>query len=341
MGNIFKTLGIDDFFRDNVPLIGGGVANFLSGMDQPKTGKTEGRISNEDYQYHQDLLDSSNPREINRTNQFNTGVNQTNIDNQSAFLKGIAPAQAEGYNTYQNATYQADTDRQNDRILDQSKALGMSPWEITGSSGSAPLPSPSAPQQNPQQRNNNGAEFLSTMTPLAIAKMNNETSLKNTKMQTDTSKYIADQSTNKGQLPAAQTVQQAAQTVLTTMQTAQSSAQTNNINTDSALKENQMWLNSVSTLLNALPTINIDTGIFKSTEKDGWRQALQMLGKMDKSNITSALQRTVQTMPKPQFDQLTKDIIKLATMFSAGAKGAMNTVASLDGLFLTLKNMLK
>ena len=98
MGNIFKTLGIDDFFRDNVPFVGGTVANFLAGQGGTQAqgylgnltaGPTAGRISNEDYQFNQDLLDSSNPREIAR---------------QGAFLEGLAPSQAKAYNTYQDTT---------------------------------------------------------------------------------------------------------------------------------------------------------------------------------------------------------------------------------------------
>jgi len=362
MGNIFKTLGLDDLVR-TIPGIGGAAADFLgsvntgqksgpgSGLGLP-FGKTEGRMSNEDYQFNQDLLDSSNPREIKRTNEFNTGVNETNIKNQGDFLKGIAPAQATGYNVYQDATQPQDTQRQIDRIKTTGEQLGMSPWEVTGAPGSAPLPSPSAPQQNPQQRNNNGAEFLSTMTPLAVAKMNNKTALQTAKMQNDTqlkiatqnnetTKFTSNQSTNSGELPKQQQAESAARTVLNQFQQSKTSAETGLINTQSAAAENKMWLDSVATMIAALPTIQTDFGVFKSSEKDGYRNILKMLGTTDVNSLSAALQKTVRSMPKPQFDQLTQDTIKLAGMFTSGAKGALNAASSLEGLMLTIKNMLK
>lgn len=367
MGNIFKTLGLDDLAR-SIPVVGKFLGDTLAGVPmgqksgpgagQPSflgdvsVGKTEGRMSNEDYQFNQDLLDSSAPREAQRTNTIADITTPNEIKNRGAFLEGVAGAEANAYNIKQDATFAADTQRGIDRTKAEAAQLGMSPWELKGQSGASPLQGPSGtPQQGPRQQSG-GGEFLSTMTPLAIAKMNNQTSLKQTKMQNETAlkqtamqtqsaQGIANQSTNNGELPKAQTAKTAADTTLSIMQTSKTSADTNLSITQAALAENQMWLNSVTTMLQALPEINLDLGIFKSKEKDGWRGVIQMLGTADKHNLMQALSKTTRSLPKSQFDDLTKDVIKLASMFSSGAKGAMNTVASLDGLFLTVKNMLK
>jgi len=367
MGNIFKTLGLDDLARQFIPGIGGAIADQLNNLPlgqksgpgansgnmlNTSMGKTDGRMSNEDYQFNQDLLDSSAPREAARTNTIADITTPNEIKNRSAFLSGVAPAEADAYNIKQDATFGADTQRGIDRTLAEAKQLGMSPWELKGQSGASPLQGPTGSPQQGQRQQSGGGEFLSTMTPLAIAKMNNQTSLKQTKMQNETalkqtemqtgmSKYLGDQSTNNGELPRHQTAKTAADTTLSIMQTSKTSADTNLSITQAALAENQMWLNSVTTMLQALPEINLDFGVFKSKEKDGWRGVLQMLGTADKQNLMQALSKATKSMPKSQFDDLTKDVIKLAGMFSSGAKGAMNTVASLEGLMLTVKNMLK
>lgn len=142
------------------------------------------RISNKDYQFYQDLADSGNPREIKR---------------QSNFLEGMAPAQANAYNTYENATYAQDTQRQVDRIKTTGEQLGMSPWEVTGAPGAAPLPSPYQ-QGNAGAGAQSAGQFLQALTPLKIAEMNNQTQLKATEMNNQTAKDINDQNTAGGAL---------------------------------------------------------------------------------------------------------------------------------------------
>ena len=156
MGNIFKTLGLDDLVR-TITVIGKTAGDFLAGVPMGQksgpgagqgsflgdmtTGKTEGRMSNEDYQFNQDLLDSSAPREAKRTNTIADITTPNEIKNRGAFLEGVAPAEANAYNTKQDLTYAADTQRDIARTKAQSEQLGMSPWELKGQSGATPLPS--------------------------------------------------------------------------------------------------------------------------------------------------------------------------------------------------------
>jgi len=111
---------------------------------------------------------------------------------QGQYLEGLAPAQAGAYNTYQDATYGQDTARQTSRIQEMASGLGMSPWEITGSSGAAPLPSPSFGGSN---QGASKQEYMAQLVPLQIAKMNNETALATTAMQTMQQKYATDKTT--------------------------------------------------------------------------------------------------------------------------------------------------
>jgi len=335
MGNIFKTLGLDDLAR-SIPIIGNAAGDFLGGINMGQTsgpgaggpnflsqlGPNKSRISNEDYQHNQNLLNSSNPQEASRQNEF---------------LRMVTPTNADMYNEYQDATQPEDTQRQINNIKSKSEALGMSPWEITGSGGSTPLP---APQSGPQQSKGDGSSFLSALAPLKIAELNNKTALQQTKMQTDTQKYVADQSTNKGELPKQQTLKAAAETVTEAFRPGNISADTGLKTSQSAVAENSIVLNSIATILSALPTTNIDLGMFKSQSREGYQQVLGMIKGYDQQGLSAAIEKGINAMPPPQFDQFSKDMVKLATMIGSGAKGAMNTVSSLEGLWLTIKNML-
>jgi len=208
---------------------GGSFLKDIASMASIFSGGLKSQTSNRDYQHQQNLLDSGNPREIKR---------------QAAFLEGLAPSQGAAYNTIQDATYAQDTQRQTDRIQTMGSELGMSPWEITGSPGSSPLPSPTGPA--PQ---NNNAQYLSTLaqmqssvnqnkTALKIAAMNNDTALKTTAMQTGTQEKVANLQTAMGQLPLTQAD-------LNKAQRAQSIAQSDLIAQQSVATENRSYLDSV------------------------------------------------------------------------------------------------
>jgi len=111
---------------------------------------------------------------------------------QGQYLEGLAPAQAGAYNTYQSETYGEDTQRQIDRIQTTGDALGMSPWEIMGQGGAAPLPSPA---YGGASQGASKGDYMAQLVPLEIAKMNNKTALASTALQTMQAKYATDKTT--------------------------------------------------------------------------------------------------------------------------------------------------
>lgn len=186
-----------------------GLAGFLQPVAQQLLGQAGGslisdllgggsRVSNSDYQHHQNLADSGNPREIARQNQF---------------LQGVTPTNAQSYNTYQDMTYGADTQRQQERM--DTLFPGTSAWERLGTGSATPLPSGTV---GPQQGKGEAGQFMSTLVPLKTAEMANKTALAQTKMQTDTQLKIAGQATDQGKLPTAQTAATQAQEALTELQ---------------------------------------------------------------------------------------------------------------------------
>lgn len=157
--------------------IGSFLASAIPSIFSSLIGGQKDRISNRDFQFYQDLADSGNPREIARQNEF---------------LKGVTPTNAAAYNQYQDMTQPQDTQRQIDRIMATAKGTGMSPWELNG--GSAATPLPSAPL-GPTEGTNQGAQFLSQLTPLITAQMNNATALQTTAMNNDTAKSVTEMQT--------------------------------------------------------------------------------------------------------------------------------------------------
>lgn len=302
------------------PAVGQGISGFLSAAGSAASlassmqgllgGKSQ--ISNRDYQHNQNLLDSGNPREIKR---------------QGAFLEGLAPSQGAAYNTIQDATYAQDTQRQTDRIQTMGDQLGMSPWEITGSPGSNPLPSPTgpAPQNNNAQYMGNLVQLktaeMANKTQLAIAQQNNETALQQTAMQTDTavkttgmtndaSKWVADfaQTGPKAQVEALNT---AADTILKGAQTATQAAQAGylkgqtenlptvkaNLESQSALNRNNItvsqrasMLDAIRTLVTLIPEDTWTTGAYTRRERPGANNIIPILkGLANNSSSSDAI----------------------------------------------------
>jgi len=316
----------------------GGLGSMLSGVSGMASllGMGKDRISNRDYQFYQDLADSGNPREIKR---------------QSAFLEGLAPAQANAYNSYQDSTYAQDTQRQTDRIQSMAGDLKMSPWEITGSSGASPLPSPvmgSSPGNGSGASNN----FMQMLAPLKIAEMNNQTSLMNTKMQTDTQRAIASQSTAGGQLPIANTAQAAAQRLLTEAATINTQAQTGKVRqetqtekgrtdltwTQASAADNAIVLDAITKLLPLLPTTEINTGLYNTREVHGYKELLNLANTLgDTARTPEAVANAIRSMPPKQWGELESEVIQLASVVAKGAKTGLDIVGSaagfLGGLF--------
>ena len=242
---------------------GQALSGTLAGATAGLFGKSQ--VSNRDYQHQQNLLDSGNPREIRR---------------QSAFLEGLAPSQGAAYNTIQDATYAQDTQRQTDRIQTMGDQLGMSPWEITGSPGANPLPSPTGPA--PQ---NNNAQYMGALTQMAasanqsktqlkIAAMNNDTALRQTQIQADTalatnaatnqtSKENVMVQTANGQVPFSQLslnaqnlLESQSRVILNGINAKLQAAQTSNVTADTALKGAQTSNVTADTALKGAQTIN-------------------------------------------------------------------------------------
>lgn len=362
MGNIFKTLGLDDLVR-SVPFLGGVAADTLAGLPMGQKsgpgagkdsflpsltyGKTEGRQSNEDYQFQQDLLDSSNPRDAARQNEFNNLTTDTNIANERKFLEGVAPSQAAAHNVFQDATYQAGINRETAGIKSQAEALGMSPWELTGQStggGGGAIPPPSS---RPQGGRADASPFLSALTPLAVAKMSNQTAIKTAKIQQDTAlkttamqtqsqQGIASQQTAGGQLPIQQAATAAAQAASAIASAGLAEAQT-----DTTVQK--LVIDIIRLAKEVLPQEQmkgeIDIPGFKGSVNTntikGFEQLLGALrtsptartGFLPKDN--EALQKMLATMPRQQFAELSRAITRIAKGAGQGANSAMDFLGQL------------
>ena len=274
---------------------GGSFLKDIAALAPIFSGGLKSQTSNRDYQHQQNLLDSGNPREIKR---------------QSAFLEGLAPSQGAAYNTIQDATYAQDTQRQTDRIQTMGSELGMSPWEITGSPGSSPLPSPTGPA--PQ---NNNAQYLSSLaqmqasvnqnkTSLKIAAMNNDTALKQTQIQADTQRGIADQATGNGQKPLAEID-------LTRDQQKAVQAATRLTWTQNEVAENDAALRTIAELAKLAGTYKIQIPGYEASGNNMSRELTALYTLMQnrdtRVNETDWLKNYISKLPKNKFDGLAND----------------------------------
>lgn len=157
-------------FLDAVKSGGGDMANtLLNAGITAITGGFKDRPSWRDLQFMNDAQNRLWPDEIKRQGQF---------------LEGLAPSQAAAHNTFQDATYQAGVDRETAGIKSMAAGLGMSPWELTGQTGSAaPLP-PDA--QQAQGGSGATSAFLQGIVPLQIASANNKAMLTAKQMDNQT-----------------------------------------------------------------------------------------------------------------------------------------------------------
>jgi len=302
--------------------IGQGILGLLGKKDRP---------SWRDMQFMMDTSERLAPRDIALQGQY---------------LEGLAPAQAGAYNTYQNETYGADTQRQIDRIKATGDQLGMSPWEVTGASGAAPLPSPSfgGGGQAPGR-----GDFMSAMVPLKVAEMNNKTALAQTAMQTQAQERIASQQTAGGKLPEAQVVKTAAETLLTNA----SVRKTEQDEKTGMAQEAQAWaqqdfirnntmLASLDTLAKWAGSTKVNLPGIEQTTTNNYPALLQMYSALVDHGTDShpqdratAVQAYVAKIPPDQFRQLERDAKRAAraALSLAGdtAKGFLDGVGKFFG----------
>lgn len=255
------------------------------------TGGNPGRMSFDDWKHQQGLLDYANPLEINR---------------QRTFLQEMAPAQAAAYNTYQDATFGNETERQIGRIQQTGTALGMSPWEVMGQGGAAPAPA----VMNTPQRTDPGSTLAALM-PLKIAEMNNKTALAQTAMQTDSAQRIAAQQTAEGQLPQAQ--------VLATQ-----AAQYASLESATRL-QSQTMLDRIRLAYDALPRDKQDMIVSTFESRPGYENIIKLLDMFTAGAKEEQWKDAWFDLGVKQQSTIASEVAQAMKLFGAGA-GAIGTV---------------
>jgi len=304
-------------------------------------GGASGRVRREDVVHNQNMADLVNPREIAR---------------QSEFLTGIAPAQADAYNTYHDATHSADTNREIARMQAMAPVqaqtdlqymdtvyAGTSPWERLGSSAapsiSAPNPTGGAPSRATPDV---GSQFLpliqaqiqadtardvasiGAMSQQTIAQMNNETQLKTVGIQTD-----------DGNLPKNQAAASAAQRLLTLAQTEGQEVTTMKSKFETNRVRQATEIDAVSAMLSAMPEEQINLGLIQYKEKPGWKNVLslmtgdQSISRWTTPNISAALNK----LPNSEWVGVKRDAIELAAALTKGTQAVGGAGKFLTGLF--------
>lgn len=159
----------------HIPIVGdvvgiaGGVKDLLGGNQSPV-------LSNRDFQRQQDQLDQANPREIAR---------------QGRFLTGVAPAEAEAHNIFQEATYGEDTQRQKERL--DTLFPGTSPWERLGSSAGGQLQGPSTSgDTSPGAAQQFLASVTQSQAAIQAAKINQRTAIATETIRAGTARDVAE-----------------------------------------------------------------------------------------------------------------------------------------------------
>lgn len=261
-----------------------------------------------------------------RNEDFGDYHNKREISRQRDFLAGVAQPSGEAQNTYMDAAYP-----------------GTSPWEQLGAHAAAPLPNPDVGNAS-----SSTSQFLNNMTAirqaeiqqdtaLQVAKTNQETQLQTTAMQTGNAKAIADQSTNNGELPKADTALRSAQKL-------QSESQTLLNETSASLANNTALLNTIDTLMRSMPTVTTDFGIVSTTEKQGWEHILSLGNSLDDGDPqytrTAKLAKRIAAMSDSETKQLTRDALMVAGLIGKAAKGGAALASDAGSLFKKGKDFL-
>lgn len=328
-----------DFLETLTSMFGSGnnAGNLFNVLTSWATGGFKGRPQWRDLEFMNDVQNRLWPDEIARQGDFLEGI----APSQGRAMETLSPYQANAYNTYQDATYGADTQRQTDRIKTMASQLGMSPWEITGAGGATPLPSPGPSAPPPSRGENNMPAFLSGITPLATAKLQAQTALATTKMQTDTQRYVADQQTQGGKLPQAQIEQAAAAAQQAKALTEQTGAQTNLIWTQAQAAESDMALRTIETFARYAGTTTVSIPGYTSTTTNQLKDLAQLYQQLTDTaplaDRQEALKGLIKKMPADQWAKINRDIDRVSSMIAKGTQdfvtGAANNVhAFLDGI---------
>jgi len=295
------------------------------------------RVRREDVDHNQNMADLINPREIRR---------------QGEFLSGIAPYQADAYNTYQDQTFSADTARQGERIstlmpiqaqadLDYQNTVyaGTSPWERLGSNASPSLQAPSPTRGGPDAAPD-GAAIMSQFLPLITAQiqadtakstaMINATSQQNVaKTQQETALKTTGIQTADGALPTNQAAQAAAQTLLTEAQKSNVEASTEKTSAETEKVRQETSISAAAAMLDAMPSETIDLGIIKWQGKPGWRQILPILTSPNGAgNRRNEIEKAMKSLPADSWSQVHKDMLEMASLFVKGTGAAVQGVSN-------------
>lgn len=265
-----------------------------------------------------------------------------------AYLTGLAPYEATAYNTYQDATYTADTARQISRTQEMAGALGMSPWELMGNQGAVALPSPQLSGSSASAASSQVGQYMGNMTQASIAQSNNRTALTQTAIQALTQAAIADQQTAGGQVGLTQAQLNAANTVNAALQSKQIQAATDLTTAQEARTWSETERTSQQTTLDAIATIaewagktTVSIGPYSTTTTNQYPELMKLFAAL-RQNDTGArnadiIQNYTQSLPKDQFVKLTDDLQKaIDAMLATGANiggSALDSVSNfLDGL---------
>lgn len=317
------------------------MSGFLSGLipwdlihDQRVHDTEQDRISNEEFQWTEDMANMHNDNEITR---------------QGDFLRGMVDPSAQSYNAYQDQTYGADTDRQIGRIQDTAAALKMSPWELNGGSAATPLPSGdflAGKSKNTTDADPSGIQqtMMNNATQRDIAAMNNTTSLANTAMQTGNNQYLGElnagvsrtntQETNatsrantesnnatsranvvmqtfNGQVPQQQVENLKAQARQVGVETWATQKRTD-------IAQNQNALDFLKAIANVTPTVQANGPGFTYTAQQGYQNIIREM----QSHITNdnSLSGYIKDLSEPKFSELTGALTDFATDYAVKNK---------------------
>jgi|NOAtaT_7_FD_contig_123_36267_length_5352_multi_4_in_0_out_0_8 hypothetical protein len=303
-------------------------------------GSNQSRIRREDFDHHQNLADVANPREIAR---------------QSAFLEGIAPAQAGAYNTYQDATHGQDTQREITRMQAMAPVqaqtdlqymdtvyAGTSPWERLGSNAAPSISAPAPTDYRSQGTDSQG--FLQALVPLLTSQMNNDTqlktaliqaqtskevagvqsdtSIKTTGMTNDTSKEIVDVQTAGGTVPVNTALKLASEKIV-------SDAQVENIEASTQRTRTQTVIDRYAFFLSSMPDSMIRHLYGESKEKQGWREIMDAF-ENEMSTVTGTVNNqtrigiALSKLPADRWQNIEADVQKAARMTLTGYESAVN-----------------
>lgn len=312
--------------------VGAGVGNSIS---QALFGRQD-RLSGRDFRHYQNLMDQGNTREIAR---------------QREFLPGIAPAQGQAYNIFQDATFMPDVNRQIagmeamnpvqarlDKEYMDTVYAGTSAWERLGSNAAPSLSIPGPSQPN-NTRAPTGGDFLGSLAPLVSAGLSSETQLKTATIQSQTQKEIAQMQqttelakarmqTAEGQLPHAQARLAAAQEALAVSTTQGQDATTEKTRAETLKTRTETKIAIYDAYMRHTP-INVIEHIYgSSTEKQFWREYMTAFAQdLDAAQGTvngeSVWSRMTKDLPPDKWAAVEADVKRAAKLTLTGYEEAI------------------